>query len=223
MAPLASWVANKVILAAASLLLGAFFVNWVADHPLLWQGPDPSPVAVATALRYYSHIYHAPPFFVTTLTSVAGIAVGAAIVKLVINPVAGMLFDGATLLLLLSATSVYSANALAALRYLPLDKLVPGTPEAKAILEKIASGGTGKNALLLEDVRLVEALQSIAASHMIIAVSLTGVLALQAAQSFADGPTTAGSPDKLPNSAGVAVPASTAAPIPVDGEESEED
>lgn len=42
----------------------------------------------------------------------------------------------------------------------------------------------------LTELKLTEALQSVAASHMIIAVSLTGVLALQGAQGYAERPHT---------------------------------
>ncbi|BGP14761.1 hypothetical protein JCM10213_004300 [Rhodosporidiobolus nylandii] len=187
-----SWALSKVVLVATSFLLGSFFVMWLADYPLLWQGPEIPPQGVAAALRYYSHIYHAPPFFVTTLTSMAGLALGAAGLKLVLNPVSGMLFDGATLLLLTSALSVYSANVLAALRYLPLDRLTPGSP-ARDALEKTA-GLAGALDTFSGEVRLVEALQCVGASHMIIAVSLTGVLALQGAQGWAER-TTAGKED----------------------------
>ncbi|GAA5969792.1 hypothetical protein JCM11641_008042 [Rhodosporidiobolus odoratus] len=179
-----SWVLNKAILVSTSFLIGSFYVHWLADHPLIWQGPSVPPPAVAASLRYYSHIYHAPPLYVTTLTSTAGVALASAGIKLILNPVSGLLFDGATLLLLISALSVYSANVLAALRYLPLDHLKPGSPALQA-LEK-TSGGLGSALHNLGEVRLVEALQSVAASHMIIAVSLTGVLALQGAQGWAD-------------------------------------
>ncbi|GAA5917315.1 hypothetical protein JCM6882_008970 [Rhodosporidiobolus microsporus] len=202
-----SWYANKAILVSSSFLLGAFFTHWLSDHPLIWQGPEVPSAAVEAGLRYYSHIYHAPPFYVTGLSGAAAIALGAAALKLIINPVAGMLFDGATVLLIFSSITVYTSNVLAALRYLPLDQLTPGSS-----VPKLNSLG---------EVRLVEALQSVAASHMIIAVSLTGVLALQGAQGWAERPPTAGSADEVPNPMG-AVPASMTAPIPAKGEKEPE-
>lgn len=59
--------------------------------------------------------------------------------------------------------AVYTSNVLAALRYLPLDQLKPGNKIPSSIL----SASPFNN---LSQVRLVEALQSVAASHMIIAV-----------------------------------------------------
>lgn len=224
------WYLNKVILVATSILLGAFFVHWLADHALIWQGPVIPSDAVNSALRYYSHIYHAPRFYVTGLSSLAVAALGAAFAKLVLNPVQGLLFDGGTSreflvlrserkttrtdeskrvrrwpVLLASAAAVYTSNVLAALRYLPLDLVRPGSSFSPASLNRFS------------EAKLTEALQSVAASHMIIAVSLslslhglgtfrlsidtrhrsasarlqvslTGVLALQGAQGYAERP-----------------------------------
>ncbi|GAA5852496.1 hypothetical protein JCM8547_002519 [Rhodosporidiobolus lusitaniae] len=213
--PNVSWILNKVILISTSLLLGSFYVHWLVDHPSIWRGPEIAPAQVASSLQYYTFVFHAPPFYVATLTSVAGLALAAATGKLILSPVNGLLFDGATLLLLVSAFSVYTSNLLAALRYLPLSSLPPGSPASTtaALIEKTSTGLTGALSNLGE-VRLVEALRVVAASHMIIAVSLTGVLALQGAQGWADRPSR--SPP-----AGV-VPASTTAPVPVHGEKEPE-
>ncbi|GAA5869647.1 hypothetical protein JCM3774_005503 [Rhodotorula dairenensis] len=174
--PSVQWYLNKVILVATALLLGAFFVHWIADHALIWQGPDIPSTAVQSALRYYSHIYHAPPFYAAGLGSLAVAALAASFAKLVLNPVQGLLFDGGTSLLLASAAAVYTSNVLAALRYLPLDRVRPGSTFTPSSLDSFS------------EVKLTEALQSVAASHMIIAVSLTGVLALQGAQGYAERP-----------------------------------
>ncbi|GAA5869521.1 hypothetical protein JCM16303_000498 [Sporobolomyces ruberrimus] len=198
--PNLAWCLNKVILLATSILIGAFFPHWVTDYALIWQGPEVSSHSVATSLAYYSHLYHAPYFYVATLSTLAGSALAASAIRLILNPVSGLLFDGATFLLLVSALSVYISNVLAALRYLPLSQLPP-----------FSTAGLDQ----LGQVRLTEALQSIAASNMIIAVSLTGVLMLQGAQGYADRPTSIDLP--IAPSAG-AVPASTTAPIPSKGE-----
>ncbi|GJN87600.1 hypothetical protein Rhopal_000555-T1 [Rhodotorula paludigena] len=198
------WVLNKAVLVSTSVLLGAFFVHWLADHPLIWEGPKVHSAAVSAALRYYSHIYHAPPFYGRTLGGLAGVALGSSLLKLVLNPVQGLLFDGATF--------IYTSNVLAALRYLPLDALAPGSPSSLSAAHALAENLGG-------EVRLVEALQSVAASHMIIAVSLTGVLALQGAQGWAERPSSAG--QAVIPAAGV-VPATQTAPVPVHGEKEPE-
>jgi hypothetical protein len=61
------------------------------------SSPLPSGSPSLSHTGYYSHIYNAPSFYVTTLTSVAGLAIGAAVLKIILNPVDGLLFDGATL------------------------------------------------------------------------------------------------------------------------------
>ncbi|GAA5820610.1 hypothetical protein JCM10212_004096 [Sporobolomyces blumeae] len=207
--PSFGWVLNKVILVSTAFLIGAFFPHWVTDYALIWQGPLVSRLAVDTSLQYYNNLYNAPPYYVSTLSLLAALALVAATTRLVLKPVSGLLFDGATLLLLLSALSVYVSNVLAALRYLPLshDRLASPALPAAASLDSLA------------EVRLVEALQSVAASHMIIAVSLTGVLMLQGAQGFADRPTSVDRP--VAPSTGV-VPSSDTVPVPTRGE-SEQD
>ncbi|GAA5831404.1 hypothetical protein JCM3766R1_001738 [Sporobolomyces carnicolor] len=199
-----AWILNKVVLLATSVLIGAFYPHWLTDYALIWQGPEVSSHAVATSLAYYSSLYHAPYFYVATLSTLAGGALIASAVRLVLNPVAGLLFDGATFLLLVSALSVYISNVLAALRYLPLSEL---PPFSTASLDSLGQ------------TRLTEALQSIAASNMIIAVSLTGVLMLQGAQGYADRRSSV--EQAVVPSTG-AVPASTTAPIPTKGENNPE-
>ncbi|GAA6001826.1 hypothetical protein JCM5350_005022 [Sporobolomyces pararoseus] len=198
------WCCNKVVLVSTALLIGAFYPHWILDYSLIWQGPEVSSHAVASSLAYYSHLYHAPKFYVATLSSLAGSALVASSIRLILNPVSGLLFDGATFLLLVSALSVYISNVLAALRYLPLSQQ---PPFSTASLDSL--GAT----------RLTEALQSVAASNMIIAVSLTGVLMLQGAQGYADRPTTV--EQAIVPSTG-AVPASMTAPIPSKGEKNPE-
>lgn len=41
-------------------------------------------------------LYHAPPYYGAVLAGLALAALGATVVKLVINPVQGLLFEGAT-------------------------------------------------------------------------------------------------------------------------------
>lgn len=61
--PSAQFVLNKVILVSTSVLLGAFFVHWIADHALIWQGPELPTQAVSDALRRHPSpsLNHARP------------------------------------------------------------------------------------------------------------------------------------------------------------------
>lgn len=74
--------------------------------------------------------------------------------------------------LLASAAAVYTSNVLAALRYLPLDLVRPGSSFSPASLDSFS------------EAKLTEALQSVAASHMIIAVSLSLSLSLRGLGNF---------------------------------------
>ncbi|GAA5910173.1 hypothetical protein JCM8208_006749 [Rhodotorula glutinis] len=185
---------SKAVVVGTSFLLGGFYVHWLADHPLIWQGPAPPDHAVANALRYYSQFYHSPPYYAGTLTAVAALTILSTVAKLALSPVEGLLFDGATLMLLLSALTVYTSNVLAALRFLPLDALPPSSFFPSLDPVTTLAHVKGVAGASLGPVRLVEALQSVAASHMIIAVSLTGVLAIQGAQGWAERPSSTGHP-----------------------------
>lgn len=137
--------------------------------------------ALERSLVYYHHLLNAPFYYIAVLASLVALACLACIVKLVMNPLKGMLFDGATLselcsllrrvqsiseadpiarpparrkVLLLSGVSVYGSNFLAALSYLP----------------KGASTG------VVHSFKTRDALLTLASSNMIIAVRLSGLL-----------------------------------------------
>lgn len=49
--PTVNWYASKVVVVASAFLLGSFFVHWLADHSLIWQGTEMPSHAVETSLR----------------------------------------------------------------------------------------------------------------------------------------------------------------------------
>ena len=276
--PFAS-VLSKAVVVGTSFLLGAFYVHWLADHPLIWQGPAPSDHAVANALRASLLLLllllllvvplvlatddpRASSSQATTRSSTtrrlttpapcrpsppsrssrpspssscrpsrASSSTAQPSVRWPLSPylspaplkVPLLTLRPAPAVLLLSALTVYTSNVLAALRFLPLDALPPSSffPSIDPVttLARVRSVAGGN----LGPVRLVEALQSVAASHMIIAVrrplalslslsllvqhalthslspsstqvSLTGVLAIQGAQGWAERPSSTGRP-----------------------------
>ncbi|SCV71101.1 BQ2448_2689 [Microbotryum intermedium] len=163
---LVDWALNKVIFVSSSILLGSFFTHWIVDYYIIWQGPAVSQASVDRALAYYSHLaLQSSAVYPLGLAALAGSALLSCLIKLSTNPLKGMLFDGASFLLLASGLSVYASNVRTALAYLP---------------------GLGGTTTTTSQFRTTEALQSIAASNLIICVSLTGILALQAAQGHSD-------------------------------------
>ncbi|ORY88835.1 Shr3 amino acid permease chaperone [Leucosporidium creatinivorum] len=158
------WWLNKVIMISSAFLLGAFFDHWIVDFGMMWSS-NVSERALQTSLAYYHHLLRAPSFYVASLFGLVSLAILSCILKLILNPLKGMLFDGATLMLLLSGVSVYLSNFRAALDYLPAE---------------------GASAAVVDSFKTKDALLTLASSNMIIAVSLTGVLALQGAQGFSD-------------------------------------
>ncbi|KAL8276628.1 hypothetical protein RQP46_010977 [Phenoliferia psychrophenolica] len=147
----------------SSFLLGAFVVHWLADYRTLWS-PEVVDSSFRSSLIWYSHFSGAGSWYLGTLGGLCGVAILSTIAKLIYAGVGGMLFDGATLMLLSSALAVYTTNVHAALAFLPLQN--PLTAPL--------------------DVTVTDALRSIASAHMVVAVSLTGVLSLQAAQSYSE-------------------------------------
>lgn len=53
--------------------------------------------ALQTSLAYYHHLLQAPPFYIASLFGLVSLAILSCIAKLILNPLKGMLFDGATL------------------------------------------------------------------------------------------------------------------------------
>lgn len=53
--------------------------------------------ALARSLAYYHHLLNAPAYYIATLAASVALACFACILKLILNPLKGMLFDGATL------------------------------------------------------------------------------------------------------------------------------
>ncbi|KAI5480243.1 Shr3 amino acid permease chaperone [Pseudohyphozyma bogoriensis] len=180
-------------------VLGAFFTHWLVDHGTIWRS-EVLESSIQTSLIYYSALLEAPHWYLSILSLLAGVAIFSTGLKVLINGTSGLMFDGASFMLLLSALAVYITNVHASLQFLPL----PYHPST-------ASVGKGS----LGEGHVTEALQSIAASHMIIAVSLTGVLALQAAQGYSDKPShpSLGEGETVPNTPVPGTPAPKS-PVP---------
>ncbi|KAK4051930.1 hypothetical protein OIV83_002635 [Microbotryomycetes sp. JL201] len=163
----ADWWLNKVIMVTCAFIMGNFFTCWMVDFAIMWSPSSTvTPAQLDRSLAFYHMLVNAPPLYWTALAGAAGLALCSCAIKVLLNPLRGMLFDGASLMLMISGLSVHTSNFRAALDYLPL----PGT--------RVDS--------LVDSFKLKDALLTLASSNMIIAVTLTGVLAIQSAQGFAN-------------------------------------
>ncbi|KAM0788293.1 hypothetical protein ACM66B_001438 [Microbotryomycetes sp. NB124-2] len=166
----ADWWLNKLVMVTCAFVMGNFFSCWMVDFAVMWSPSSTvTPEQLDKSLAFYHMLVNAPPLYWTVLTGAVGLALCACAIKVLLNPLKGMLFDGASLMLMISGVSVYTSNFRAALDVLPK----PGS-----------NATTGMT--LVESFRIKDALLTLASSNMIIAVTLTGVLAIQSAQGFAN-------------------------------------
>lgn len=63
---------------------------------MMWSS-NVSERALQISLAYYHHVLQAPPFYVISLFALVSLAILACVAKLILHPLKGMLFDGATL------------------------------------------------------------------------------------------------------------------------------
>lgn len=122
-----------------SLSLSSLFLSFFPSFPVPFSSACSSRTDPLSLAGYYSHVYNSPPFYVTTLTVVAGLAIGSALLKIILNPVDGLLFDGATLRTLtpptwpiLALTLLFcSTTWLSRERLLSKHRLCPAIPPAR--------------------------------------------------------------------------------------------
>ncbi|KAK4058284.1 hypothetical protein OIO90_000441 [Microbotryomycetes sp. JL221] len=161
------WWLNKVIMVTCAFLMGNFFSSWMVDFEFMWSASSTiGPEALERSLAYYHQLINAPPYYMAGLAGAAGLALLSCSIKILLNPLKGMLFDGASLMLMISGITAHMSNFRAALDYLPQQ-------------------GSTLDTSLVGTYKLRDALLTMASSNMIIAVTLTGVLAVQSAQGFA--------------------------------------
>ncbi|KAI9303615.1 ER membrane protein SH3 [Cunninghamella echinulata] len=147
-----------LILCSCFFAFGTYWSDWAFDYYLLWANPADHPNAVSRAAIYYATQSEVPNILkyiplANLLVGALGFSAGLA------NMTDGnILFDGASVVLLLFGLSTYTTSVKPA--------LVTVT-ESKDELEVLA------------------ALKNIAAAHFIIVLAITGIVGLQLAHLFA--------------------------------------
>ncbi|KAI8991003.1 Shr3 amino acid permease chaperone [Mycotypha africana] len=140
-----------LILCSCFFAYGTVWSDWAFDYYFLWAktgGPD----AVARAAQYYINQLNAPDIikyipFVNLMIAAVGFAAGIA------NMTDGnILFDGASLVLMLFALSTYATTVKPAMQHI-------------SETEKVAE--------------ISKHLKNIAAAHFIITLAITGIVGLQ--------------------------------------------
>jgi hypothetical protein len=134
-------------------------MNWTVDHKTLWES-NPSPAAFNAAEQHYRSLYHVPHVVKHTLHSVIGVGIFAHVVKMHKGNQSNTLFDGGSLVLTMIAVMLYAGN------------LVKG-------IEAVAMEA-------YEELSREDSIRVIAASNVILALVLAGVIILQVGQGYAE-------------------------------------
>lgn len=203
---------SGLVLISTAFLLGAFYTHWIGqslallldsctdtrpphvcpvDHPVFWTHEPVRDDSLRASLEHYALLARAPPSYALTLALALAVALASCVARLALVGIDGMLFEGACALLLASVAAVHGADVWPVLDALFLKS---HTDDAKlAPLDGAAIEGASLPSLHHADLAAVSrlsllthttGLKSLASSHMIIAVSLTGVLMLRAAASY---------------------------------------
>ncbi|KAH8549981.1 ER membrane protein SH3 [Umbelopsis sp. PMI_123] len=146
-----------LIVAACFFQYGRYWADWAFDYYLIWSDPAARPNAFANAALYYANQYETPKVhqyisFVDLLIASLGLGAGLASMR-----DANILFDGASLVLMISGLASHVTS----------------------IRPSIAVVASSNN----ED-EIIDALKNIAAAHTIIVTAVTGIVLLQVAHYF---------------------------------------
>ncbi|KAA8893929.1 Shr3 amino acid permease chaperone [Sphaerosporella brunnea] len=153
--------ATFLILCPTCFFLGILFTNWAYDHHTLWSSSLPSEAVLAAVETHYTMLAKAPPILTRLFNAVVVTGLLGFFVKLYRPSESNMLFDGSSLVLYMIGVIMYGTNVIRGLR-------------------TVESGEYG------QDVGRVDTLRVMAATHVILALVLVGVLVLQAGQWYAE-------------------------------------
>ncbi|KAK9235333.1 Shr3 amino acid permease chaperone [Lipomyces kononenkoae] len=150
---------TSLILCSSSFLLGVLFVNWTYDHKTLWT-PNPTDNVFAMAKQHYTLLATEPVIIQHVFHTVIGLGLLGFILKLYKPSESNKLFDGGSLVLFMAGLIVYLTNV-------------------RRGFFSVLDGDWG-------DVDERTGINVIAASQVIIAFTLLGVLGLQVGQYYAE-------------------------------------
>lgn len=153
-------LASLVIVASTSFALGIVFTNWSADHDVLWISNDPTVESINASELHYILLAKCPRIMHIFLNCVVGVGIIAHLAKLYRGQEYNVLFDGASLVLYMIGVILYGSSSMTGIR-------------------SIRDGEYG-------DLSKADSLRVLAASHVILAVVLIGVLILQGGGWYAE-------------------------------------
>lgn len=147
--------------AATCFFLGILFTNWTYDHHTLWNSVAATETIYAAVEQHYTMLARAPPILPRLLHAIIFTGLLGFLAKLWKPSESNMLFDGSSLVLYMAGVIMYGTNVIRGLR-------------------TVESGEYG------EEIGRVDTMRVMAASQVILALVLVGVLALQSGQWYAE-------------------------------------
>lgn len=151
---------SSAVIALTTFQLGALLQNWAYDHRVLWESSTPSERALSLAQAHYTALSEVPHAVQHTLHTVFALSLLALIVKLYKANDSNKLFDGATLLLVIVSIAAYKSNFIAGVQAITAE----------------AWGPLGRT----------DTIKVVAASNVILAIILFGIIGLQIGQRIAE-------------------------------------
>ncbi|EGG00478.1 uncharacterized protein MELLADRAFT_111810 [Melampsora larici-populina 98AG31] len=177
-------LATGIVLTSCSFLLGAQFIHWSVDHRTLWTNPI-SPIPITNSLIYYTNLSNLILQSSSSTTSsnqnyilmvfkfITLIGLISLLSKLK-NSSISVVFDLASLVLLITSIIVEIAHVIPLLKTLPKSPISFNPSDPLTITQTPTS--------LRPTSSIIMTIQSIASLNTIISVTLTGLIVLQIAQ-----------------------------------------
>ncbi|VDB99123.1 unnamed protein product [Peniophora sp. CBMAI 1063] len=159
-----------IIICATSFLLGILFTHWIADSLTLWKAAqlEGADSRLWAAASYYRVLMSGDPRNAYVALGVATLGGVSLVMSLTDGKAFNLMFDGGSTFLFATAGAMYSYNVLPILLQ---DMATLSSPAAK-------------DAPFPPELRLPT--MSLASSHLVCSVTLTGVILLQAARRWSE-------------------------------------
>ncbi|KAL4400133.1 endoplasmic reticulum to Golgi vesicle-mediated transport protein [Malassezia pachydermatis] len=141
--------------------MGVLAMHWRADHLMLWEA-NLTKENVTIALQYYaSTIGIAPQRYAHRLMAIGSIQIGILLLKMFTGGANNLLFDGASLFLILASSVLFFSKIQPCIEALPPSVPPPATLTPRQLQHWVAL------------------LRELASAHILLSMALLGVILLQ--------------------------------------------
>ncbi|KTW26469.1 hypothetical protein T552_02949 [Pneumocystis carinii B80] len=152
-------LASYLIVCSSSFFLGILFISWIVDHFTFWKNPA-TDQALLNAETYYLLLYQAPSIHKILLHILICFGFFAHVMKLYGGNKSNLLFDSGSLVLYIAGIIIYNVY------------LIQGL---ETIFQRTYNS-----------FNKIDTLRILAATHVVLALILIGILVLQSSQFCAE-------------------------------------